>query len=71
MSGSAESCWVPEDLAGAGSGCMKSSAVSILSFDLGGGRSLMRLARESTEFPELSERGGTGSGPVTGKEVKQ
>lgn len=51
MSGSAESCWVPEDLAGAGSGCMEPSAVSILSFDLGGGRSLMRLTRESAEFP--------------------
>lgn len=58
MEGSVESCWVP-DRAGAGSGCMDPGAVSILSFDLGGGeRSWRRLTLQRTEFPELSERGG-------------
>lgn len=65
LSGSAESCWVPEDRAGAGSGCMEPSAVSILGFDLGGREKLDRLTRLRTEFPELSERGGAGSGPVS------
>lgn len=42
---------------------------------LGGGgrgrRSWKRLTCQRTEFPELSERGGACSRPVTGKEVKQ